>query len=87
MAEVCINIPDELKIEIEESELDWPTLIKEFVTLKLFERQFSKSVALQRAVFESLIAKSKLSEKDAKELADKINIGMAEEFKSKFSKP
>ncbi len=85
MAEICIKIPDELREKMEESNLDLSLLVKEFITLKLFEIQLSKSVALQRAVFESLIAKSKLSEEDARELANNINIGMAEEFGSKFS--
>ena len=82
MAELSIKIPDELKQQAEESNLDLANSIKQFIALKLFEKQFSESTALQRAVFESLASKSKLTEEDAKLLSDKINTGMSEEIKS-----
>ena len=82
MADICIKVPDELKEQVEQSSLDWPSLLKQFITLKLFEKQLSESTALQRAVFESLISRSKLTEEDAKLLSDKINTGMSEEIES-----
>ncbi|MBI2508086.1 hypothetical protein HYV89_03980 [Candidatus Woesearchaeota archaeon] len=84
MAEFIIKIPDEVKEDLEESNIDWPKLVRKFLTAKLFEIQLSKSIALQRAVFESLTNKSKLSGVDAMELADKINTGMLNELKSEF---
>ena len=84
MAEVCINIPDELKQQAEESNIDLSSLIKEIIALKLFEIQFSKSKKLQRAVFESLVSKSKLTERDAKEFGDKIKEGMWKRYKEEL---
>jgi len=81
--EIKVEIPEELREQAEESGLDLSTLVKQFIALKLFEKQFSESVVLQRAVFESLASKSELTEKGAKELADKINMGMSESLKHK----
>ena len=82
--ELKVEIPDELKLGMEESNLDISRLVKEFIALKVFEKQLSESRALQRAIFESLIGKSRLSKQDAKELADKVNTGMFKELKERF---
>lgn len=84
MVQLSIDIPDKLKQEAEQSDLDLPNLVKQFISLKIFEKQLSESTALQRAVFESLISKSKLTEEDAKELADQVNIGMLKELEHKY---
>ncbi len=84
MTEVCVPLSDELEKQLEEAGLN-PTLIaKEAIISKLFERQLSKSKALQRSMFEVLVAKSKLTEKDARELSQKIKGGIWEEVKSQF---
>ncbi len=82
---IKVEIPEEFKEEIEKSNINLPNLIRELITLKLFEEQLKKSKALQRALFESLIDKSKLTKEGAKELADIINKGMLKKLKAKFS--
>ncbi len=84
MAEIHIKISDKLKKQAEESNLDLSKLIEEMISLKIFEKQLSESTALQRAVFESLLSKSQLSEKDAEELANKIDKNMLESLKNKY---
>jgi len=84
MAQICIDIPDELKQQAEESNLDLSNSIKQFIALKVFEKQLSESTELQRAVFEFLASKSKLTEEGAKELADQVKEGMWKEFKKAF---
>jgi len=85
MAEFIVEIPDEIKEDLEESKVDWSNLIRKFLIAKLFEMHLSKSISLQKAVFKSLADKSTLSSSDAGELADKINTGMFNELKSEFS--
>ncbi|MEK6952686.1 MAG: hypothetical protein AABX29_06760 [Nanoarchaeota archaeon] len=84
MTEIKVEIPEYLGEEIEESGIDVSNLVREVLISKAFEIQLSKSRALQRAIFESLVAKSKLSEEGARELANRINSGMLEEIKNKF---
>lgn len=84
MAEFIVEIPDEIKEDLEESKLDWSGLVSKFLAAKLFEIQLTRSIALQKAIFKSLSDKSKLSESDARGLADKVNIGMFNELKSEF---
>lgn len=79
-----IDVPDELKEQAEESKQELSKLVKQLVAAKLFEKQLAKSTALQRAVFESLAAKSKLTEEGAKELASEIDEGMLKELKKEF---
>lgn len=81
MAEISVQIPNELKQELDESGVDVQEIVKEALTSRLFEKHLAQSKALQRAMFETLIAKSKLTEKDAQELADKVNTGMLKELK------
>lgn len=85
MAELKLEIPNELKLDIDENpNIDWDEVVREALIAKAFELQLFKSKALQRAIFESLIAKSKLNEGDAKELADKVNKSMFNELKKEF---
>lgn len=81
---IKVEMPAELKEEIEESGLDLSKLAKEIIIAKIFEIQLSKSKSLQRALFEALIIKSKLSEEEAIELADKINQGMLKDIKKEL---
>ncbi len=81
---IRIDIPEEFKEEIEESDIDLSSLVKELIISKVFEIHLSKSKALQKALLEALIKKSKLNEKDANELTDKINRGMLKEIKEEF---
>lgn len=85
MADLCVQIPDQLNQELEESDLDVPGVVKEALVSKLFEKQLSQSKSLQKAMFEMLIAKSKLTKKGAKELAERVNLGMLEDLKEKLA--
>jgi len=58
-------------------------MIVEFIRLKIFEHELKKSKELQRFIFESLSAKSKLTLEDAMELGNKVKEGMLEELKEK----
>lgn len=87
MEELRIPLSEELKQDIEEfPEVDWVAIVREALIAKAFALQLSKSKALQKAVFKTLIAKSKLTEKDAKELANKVNEGMFRELKKQYPK-
>ncbi len=84
MAQVCVSIPDELELELELAGFDISVVVKEALVSRLLEKQLSKSKALQRALLEALIAKSKLTEEDAHEIADKIKEGMLKELEDKL---
>lgn len=77
MASITFAIDDKLKSEITKfkwvvwSELARQELEKQEKTRKAFEK------------FKELVSKSKLTEKDAKELADKVNKEMHDELKKK----
>lgn len=81
---IKIDVPEDLKEEIEELNLDLSNLVKEIVVSKVFEMHLSRSKALQRAIFESLVAKSRLTEENAIELSNEVNLGMIDELKKKF---
>lgn len=44
MVELCVNVPDELKIEIEESNLDLSSLFKEFIKRELLKQMLLKKL-------------------------------------------
>lgn len=71
MAELMVNIPEELESEVKELP-EMEEMLKEFIRLKVFEFELKRSRELQRFVFEALASKSKLTEKDALELGGKI---------------
>ena len=84
MGTISVRVPNELKAELEESWLDVGEVVREALVSKLIEQKFSKSKALRRVIFESLISKSKLTKKGAKELADKVNEGMWKEIQKTY---
>jgi hypothetical protein len=82
--ELIIKIPSDLEEKIKmfpEEELS--RMIIDFLRLKVFEEELNRSKTLQRLVLEALAAKSKLTEKDAFELSEKIKEGMLQELKEK----
>jgi hypothetical protein len=82
--EIIVKIPPDLEEKIKmfpEEELS--RMIIEFLRLKVFEEELKRSEALQRAALEALAAKSKLTQKDALELGEKIKEGMLQELKEK----
>ena len=84
MAEVVVNIPENIKHRMEMFPgIKWSDVFKEVIVSKTFEEELRKSKKMQRAVFEGLASKSKLTEEDALELGKKINEGMVDELKEK----
>ena len=77
-----MEIPEEFEEKIKEFP-EMEEMIVEFIRLKLFEHELKKSKELQRFIFESLSAKSKLTLEDAIELGNKVKEGMLEELKEK----
>ncbi len=73
MATLSISIPDELKQKITENdEINWSAVARKALEIKIEQIEFLRKLA----------GKSKLTEKDAKEIAEKINKGMADKFRS-----
>ena len=73
MAEIVIKIPEELKREIEEHELDVSRVVAESITNEVLRFVALKTIA----------SKSKLTEEDAVELGRKLKEGRFEELKKK----
>ena len=82
MGELRVEIPEEFEEKIKEFP-EMEEMIVEFIKLKIFEHELKKSKELQRFIFESLSAKSKLTLEDAIELGNKVKEGMLEELKEK----
>ena len=80
--EIRFKVPTGLKEEMEELP-GMEEMVVEFIRLKIFEHELKKSKELQRFIFESLSAKSKLTPADAIELGEKMKEGMLEELKEK----
>ena len=77
MASVTFAIDEELKIKL--SKFAW------IVWSELARQELSRQEKTREAFekFKKLVAKSKFTEQDAKELADKVNSSMHEELKKK----
>ena len=72
MAQFIIEIPKELKEEMEElPDLNWQLVVR-----RSLKRELEEVLELKR-----IISKSKLTEDDVKELSDKINESLAERFR------
>ncbi len=82
MGELRVEIPEEFEEKIKEFP-EMEGMIVEFIRLKIFEHELKKSKELQRFIFESLSAKSKLTMEDAIELGERMKEGMLEELKEK----
>ncbi len=71
MPTITLSIPDDLKREMDKSKfINWSSVAREAIREK----------AADLAILKSIASKSKLSEKDAKELADKINLAVSKRF-------
>ena len=72
MAQFIIEIPEEMKEEMEElPDLNWQLVVR-----RSLKRELAEVLELKR-----IISKSKLTEDDVKELSDKINESLAERFR------
>lgn len=78
MAELKINVPEELKNKMAEfPEVDWTELGRKTIEFKLFELELSRSANMRRVLSEAISSKSRLSEKDA----DKIALDLGRKLK------
>ncbi len=77
MATLTLAVPDNLKKEMELfPELNWSEIAREAISEKVAEYK----------LFKSIVAKSKLNEKDALEIGAKINEGLYKEYKKRLQK-
>ena len=75
MTTITLSIPEEMKQEMDKQKfINWSAVAREAIREKLADL----------ALFKSIIAKSKLTEKDADEIGDKISIAMHESYKKKY---
>ena len=71
MAELRIQISDDLKNKMSGLSMNWDSVIDSFIREKLFEWERLRSI----------VSKSKLTEKDVLELGRKVNEGLAKRYK------
>lgn len=72
MGTLSVSVPDELRVKMDRlDEVNWSAIARKAFEEKLKEIEILKIVS----------KKSKLTEKDAKEISRKINEGMAEKFR------
>ena len=64
-------------------EVDWSKIAEEAIEARAFELRLSRSKELQKALLIALSSKSKLTEKDALELGNKVNEGISKELEKK----
>ena len=75
MAEIKIEISDDLKNKMSGLSMNWDSVIDSFIREKLFEWERIRSI----------VSKSELTEKDALELGRKVNEGLAKKYKGLVS--
>ncbi|NJD52479.1 MAG: hypothetical protein FIB07_06370 [Candidatus Methanoperedens sp.] len=71
MAELKVNIPEELWRKMASFELDWNVVTRDLLKKKVNELSELKSI----------VSKSKMNEEDALELGRKVNRSLAKRFK------
>ena len=72
MGTLSVSVPDELKEKIAHlDEVNWSAIARKAFEEKIMEIELMKEIA----------GKSKLTEKDAKEISRKISEGMAKKFR------
>ena len=77
MAEIVVKIPEELKQEMGEfPEVEWQA-----VTRKLLREELGRMCELK-----AIVSKSKLTEKDVKELSAKVDESLARRFRESLKK-
>ena len=72
MGNISISVPDNLKQKITKlEEVNWSAVAREAFEEKIKQIEFLRKLA----------SKSKLTEKDAKNITDKISLNMAKKFR------
>jgi hypothetical protein len=75
MATITLAVPDDLKREMEDfREINWSEVAREAIKDKLS----------QMTLLKSILAKSKLTDKDALELGKRINKSMHERYQKEY---
>ena len=75
MPTITLSVPEDLKKKMDESRfINWSEVAREAIREKVAEL----------ALFKSIVAKSKLREKDASKIADKISTSVHSKYKKKF---
>ncbi|MFH0869611.1 MAG: ribbon-helix-helix domain-containing protein [archaeon] len=75
MPTITLSVPEDLKKEMDELEyINWSAVAREAIREKI--------TAL--SMFKSIVSKSKLTEADAKKMADKLSSSMHRQYKKKF---
>jgi len=77
MGEIKVEIPEELREEMEEL----PGVNWQLVVRRALKRELEEILELKR-----IISKSKLTEKDVEELSDKINESLAKRFRESLKR-
>ncbi|RLJ02468.1 MAG: hypothetical protein DRP10_01240 [Candidatus Aenigmatarchaeota archaeon] len=85
MAEIVVEVPEELEKEIKEFPENWSEVALKAIKLKVFELELKRSAELRRLFVEAISSKSKLSEEEADkfaiELSRKMKRGRFEQLK------
>ncbi|MBI5066201.1 hypothetical protein HZA97_08250 [Candidatus Woesearchaeota archaeon] len=77
MATLTLAVPEDLKTEMELfPELNWSEVAREAINEKITEYK----------LFKSIVARSKLTQKDALEIGTKINESLYREYKKRIKK-
>ena len=72
MGNISVSVPEDLKQKIVKiEEVNWSAVAREAFEEKIKQIEFLRKIA----------GKSKLTEKDAKNISDKINLSMAKKFR------
>jgi len=75
MPTITLSVPEDLKKEMDELEfINWSAVAREAIKEKVSEL----------SLFKSIVSKSKLKEKDASKIADRISASMHKKYKEKF---
>lgn len=82
MPKLTIEVPEDVEEDIKKfPETDWSSLVADFVRMKSFELEVSRSRRLRQLLFKSLVSESKLTEEEALKLGEKVNKGMLKSLK------
>lgn len=76
MTEVCIRIPEELRQNVQEFGIDFSVLVR-----RLLMQEMQKLSELRL-----IVSKSKFTERDVRELSDKIDKSLSQRFMQSIGK-
>lgn len=81
---VTLVVPDEMKKGMDElPDINWSAVCREAIRARMLEMSLLRSRELRMTLLRLLASKSKLTEKDAMELGEKVKEGMLKELKAK----